>query len=289
MSGLSGGRSKQGPIRLLHAGILSGICEDLEEQRTVRRVADQADERRLQLRCVADGHIADAVLAADAFGRRRMTGGDEPVAGRTETESLQLTEDAPSPIVEQEDAQVAPQLLLPERILVVEEAEVAHDAEDAPADHEREAGGGGERALDAVDATVAEDVVAGVDVSQPHGRGIGIVDGPFAAVATQQGLEGLDGRHLGIVGHEGVAQGCGSLQGAAPSPEIVRLSRGHIMTAAIVGQTAEGFEDVARGTADDAADALERVVQTAVLRDLPRAARDATAAQEAAQAIALPM
>ena len=75
-----------------------------------------------------DQLIVDVVLMADALGGGVMGGSDETRAGRALFESLELLEDGSSAVVEQQDAQVARELLVPECVLIVEEAEVANKA-----------------------------------------------------------------------------------------------------------------------------------------------------------------
>ena len=75
--------------------------------------------------------IDDMVLTTDALGRGLVLGCYDLIAGRTGLESWQHVEDATTAIVEQEDAEVLTQVLIPQGILIVEETEVANDAEDA--------------------------------------------------------------------------------------------------------------------------------------------------------------
>ena len=131
----------------------------------------------MHLRHVRSLEIGDVVLAADALGGGAVGGGDEAVARRTLVEAWQGVKNGTVTVVQQEDAEAAAEVLVPQGVLVVEETEVADDAEDTPVSNQREAGGGGEGALDAVDAAVAVDGVAGVGVGQTDGGGVGVVDG----------------------------------------------------------------------------------------------------------------
>ena len=75
--------------------------------------------------------IDNLVLTTDALGRSLMLSGYDLIAGRTGLESWQHVEDATPTIVEQEDAEVLTQVLIPQGILIVEETEIADDAKHA--------------------------------------------------------------------------------------------------------------------------------------------------------------
>jgi len=93
-------------------------------------VADEQAEALLQLGKSGGLLIVDVVLAADAFGGGLVAPGHEGVADGTLGEAGQLVEDGSVSVVQQQDAQVAAQVGVPQGVLVVEEAEVADDAED---------------------------------------------------------------------------------------------------------------------------------------------------------------
>ena len=72
----------------------------------------------------------DATLLADALGGGVVSSCDKGRMGSTLTEALQVVEDSSVAVVQQQDAQVQTRKdRVPQRILVVEEAEVADDAE----------------------------------------------------------------------------------------------------------------------------------------------------------------
>ena len=77
----------------------------------------------LQMLHVGYLHVGDVVLAADALSTGMVLSSHQPVAGRTLLQSWQHVKDSPLAIVEQEDAQVATQVLVPQGVLVVEETE----------------------------------------------------------------------------------------------------------------------------------------------------------------------
>ena len=120
--------------------------------------------------------IAHTVLLADALGRSMVLGGNERVAGSALLQTRQHVEDAALAIVQQQDAQVATQVLVPQRVLVVEETEVANDAEHRLVRHAGEACRRAERALDAVDAAIAPHRMRGIDIRQTNGRAVGVMN-----------------------------------------------------------------------------------------------------------------
>ena len=98
-----------------------------------------------------------------------MGGSHETDAGRTLFQAGQLIEDATLAIVEQQDAEIALEIRIPQGVLIVEETEVADDTKDVLVCHDREAGGCRQRTLDAVDATITPDMMVGVDIGQTNG------------------------------------------------------------------------------------------------------------------------
>ena len=113
--------------------------------------------------------IDDTVLTTDALGRGLMLSGYDLVAGRTGLESWQHVEDAAPTIVEQEDAEVLTQVLIPQGILIVEETEVADDTKHPIAGDHREACSRREGALDAIDAAITPYGMLSEDISQTDG------------------------------------------------------------------------------------------------------------------------
>ena len=79
------------------------------------------------------GHLAaDATLQADALGGGVVCSCYKGRVGSTLIEVGQVVENGSVAVVQQKDAQVqGRQERVPQRILVVEEAEVAYDAEDS--------------------------------------------------------------------------------------------------------------------------------------------------------------
>ena len=84
----------------------------------------------MQLLHGGDLAVAHIMLAADALGGGGMGASNVSVGGGTVSEAWQVVEDGATPVVEQQDAQVATEILVPQRILVVKEAKVANDAKD---------------------------------------------------------------------------------------------------------------------------------------------------------------
>ena len=113
--------------------------------------------------------IDDLVLAADALGRGLVLGSHDLIAGWTGLESWQHVEDAATAVVEQEDAEILTQVLIPKGILIVEETEVANDAEDSIMRDHGEARSRRERALDAIDAAITPYGMLSEDISQADG------------------------------------------------------------------------------------------------------------------------
>ena len=143
----------------------------------------------MHLRHIRSLQIDDVILSADALGCGMVCGGNILVTGRTLLQTGQHVEDATLAVVQQQDAQVAPQVLVPQGILIVEETEVTNDAEHPFIGDTREACRRGERALNAVDTTVAVDRMAGVDIGQSDGCRVGVVDGSLLPCPLQKERE----------------------------------------------------------------------------------------------------
>ena len=120
--------------------------------------------------------IGDVVLTTDTLSCGGVGSSDETVTGRALTETGQGVEDGAMTVVQQENTEIASQVLIPQGVLVVEEAEVTNDAKNLLVSDQREAGSCGEGALDAIDATIAIDRGMGVGVGQADGSGVGVVD-----------------------------------------------------------------------------------------------------------------
>ena len=155
--------------------VISRIGEDLEQHGGVALLTDKGGDALLHFFRVGSLQVVHMMLHADALSGGMMLGSYQLVAGRTLVEAWQHVEDAALAIVQQQDAQVAAQVLVPQGILVVEEAEVANDAEHLLVGDAREACCRAERALDAVDATVAPDRMPGIDIRQANSAAVGIM------------------------------------------------------------------------------------------------------------------
>lgn len=77
------------------------------------------------------------------------------VESRTFVKARQAIEDAAAVVVDEENAQIAFETLIPKCIAVIEEGEIADDAEDLVGRAERVACCNGETSLDTVDTTIA--------------------------------------------------------------------------------------------------------------------------------------
>ena len=121
--------------------------------------------------------VDEVVLLANTFGRGVMGCGNKAVAGWTLFQARETIEDATTAIVQQENTEITPKVLVPQRILVVEETQVADDTEDLLVSDDRETSGCREGTLDAVDTAITPYVVAGVDVGQADGSAVSVVDG----------------------------------------------------------------------------------------------------------------
>ena len=158
------------------ADIFGRICEDLKKNRTAALHLHQPRKSVTERRHVARTKVFHPITAANALGRSVMGAHDAAERPRATVAYGQLAEDAAPAIVEQQNAQIASQTTVPERIAVVEETEVADDAEHGFVSNEREAGRRGKRTLDAVHPTVTIDVMACIYVGQADGHAVGIVD-----------------------------------------------------------------------------------------------------------------
>ena len=121
--------------------------------------------------------IVHMVLHTDSFGRSMVLCCNEPVAGRALLQSWQHIEDAAPAVIQQQDAQVAAKVLVPQGILVVEETEVANDAEHLVVRNAGETCCRAERALDAIDTPIAEHGMLGIDICQTDGAAVSVMGG----------------------------------------------------------------------------------------------------------------
>ena len=108
--------------------------------------------------------VDDVVLTADTIGGGGVGTSHEVVGNGTLRQAGKHAEDAAATVVEQEDAEVAAQILVPKGVLVVEEAEVANDTEHLFVSNNRETCRRRQRTLNAIDAAIAPYVVTGIDV-----------------------------------------------------------------------------------------------------------------------------
>lgn len=120
--------------------------------------------------------ILYVVLLADALGRGVMLSSDKLVMGGTLFETFQQIENAALAVVEKEDTEVAPEVLVPKSVLVVKETQVADDAEYRIVSNTREAGSCRQRTVDAIHTTIAVDTMLCENVGQSDGSAIGIVN-----------------------------------------------------------------------------------------------------------------
>ena len=120
--------------------------------------------------------IDNIVLLADTLGRGVVLSRDELITDRTLFQAREHIEDTTLAIVKQEDTEVAFQILVPKCILVVEETQVANDAEDAFVCHHRKTRCRREGAVDTVHTTISVDTVLCEDVRQSDGRAVSVVN-----------------------------------------------------------------------------------------------------------------
>ena len=120
--------------------------------------------------------ILHVVLLADTLGGGVVLSSDELIASGTLFQTSQQVEDTALAIVEQKDAEVTAEILIPEGILVVEETQITNDAEDVFLSHYGETCSGGEGAVDAIHTTVAEDTMLSEDVRQTDSSTVGVVN-----------------------------------------------------------------------------------------------------------------
>ncbi len=125
---------------------------------TLGRLVEEALQERVNILGEVGGmsrEIGAAIALGNAVGVAVVAGRDVVAEGRTLVETRQTIEDASFIIINKEYAQTAGELLVPERVGVVEEAEVADEAEGRTLGAKRKTCRNGERAFDAVDAAVA--------------------------------------------------------------------------------------------------------------------------------------
>ena len=127
-----------------------------------------------------------------------VLGSHERVARLTVLQTLQRVEDTPTSVVQQKDTQVPAQVLVPQRILVVEEAQVADDTEHLLVRHAREARRRRQRPVDAVHAPITEHLMLGIGVRQTDGRRVRVMHVHILSLADLL-LKQFHGRHLRIV------------------------------------------------------------------------------------------
>ena len=130
-----------------------------------------------------------------------VSGCDKGITRRTLFQTRQHVEDTTAPIVEQKDAQVTTQVLVPQGVLIVEETQVADDTADTVVGYHREACCRRERALDTIHTTITPHGMFGETVGQTNGGAVGIVH----LCLTHITLEILHSSHLGIGGLIGIS------------------------------------------------------------------------------------
>ena len=141
-----------------------GIGEDFEQDGTISIEGAEGVDALLHLWFVLGFQVDDVVLAADALGGGGVGTSHEVVGNGALRQARKHAEDATATVVEQEDAQVATKVLIPQGVLVVEEAKVADDTEQLFVSNNGEPRRRRQRALNAIDATIAPYVVTCVDV-----------------------------------------------------------------------------------------------------------------------------
>ena len=213
--------------------------------------------------------IADTMLHADGLRRSVVGTLHLAAASRRAAQPHHHVEDAAAAVVQQQDAQGGRQSLMPQRILVVEEAQVANDAIDTPKGkllaRYGKATGGAERPFNAVNAAVAPHVVVGVDVGQPDGRAVGVVYGyAVNPLPVDRLLEGLHGGHLRegrLVTLRTVAD---DSQQTEPLPPV-----GHAVLSALAHLVFQRTEHLLGVAHDDAPQMLEGVLHPTRRADAP--------------------
>ncbi len=141
-----------------------GIGEDFEQDGTISIEGAEGVDALLHLWFVLGFQVDDVILTADALGGGGVGTSHEVVGNGTLRQARKHAEDAAATVVEQEDAEVSAKILVPQGILVVEEAKVADDAEHLFVSNDRESRCRRQRAFNAIDAAIAPYVVTGIDV-----------------------------------------------------------------------------------------------------------------------------
>ena len=117
-------------------------------------------------------------------------------------QSVELCEDLSTAVVEQQNAEVLTQIGIPQCVLVVEKAQVTDDTIHRIVCGERETGSRGQRSLDAVDATIAVDMLPGIETAQSHRRAVGVVQGEAFRGMAEPFLKEFHGLQIGVARDE---------------------------------------------------------------------------------------
>ena len=123
---------------VIHCGelaekVLIGACvgltvrENFQQHGAVALLLDENGQQRRAIGRRSSRMIGNIVCGADALGRSVVRAHHERFAGVARTQSRKLAEDGTSTVVEQQNTQVAAEMLIPQRIVIVEETEVADD------------------------------------------------------------------------------------------------------------------------------------------------------------------
>ena len=114
--------------------VLIGACvgltvrENLQQHGSAALLLDENGQQRRAIDRRSSRMIGNIVCGADALGRSVVRAHYERLAGVARTQSRKFAEDGTSTVVEQQNTQVTTEMLIPQRIVIVEETEVADDA-----------------------------------------------------------------------------------------------------------------------------------------------------------------
>ena len=129
-----------------------------------------------------------------------------------------MREDASTAVVEQQDAQVAPQIAIPQRILIIEEAQVACHAQHTLIGHRGTTRSSRYRSLDAVDTPVATHVLSGKQIGQAHRLTVGEMQHDRLIQFGGRPQGAFHRQHLGEIGAQIVEMPYYLIQGLIPEP-----------------------------------------------------------------------
>lgn len=152
--------------------VVGGVGNDFEQAWTGAVVLHEPGDAAVQVLAAMGCSIFHAMLVAAATGMGHVSGGNHLVTSWRSLKSWQLREDASTAVVEQQDAQVAPQIAIPQRILIIEEAQVACHAQHTLIGHRGTTGSSRSRTLDAVHSTITADVLSRKQIGQANGLAV---------------------------------------------------------------------------------------------------------------------